>query len=322
MIIIGKPKYKTTITRKLKDEARDFFKEYENNKTRSRYTNNYYQYIAYCRSQFSCKSKEECDEHIQDYEKHLESQGYSASTIHNRLVPVCIYHDIDLTTIDKPKRVTSQYKRGRTGNAAISSNSDINNPRYARSVEFQKRVGIRRNELKHLMGDDLVVDESGYTCVRVKKGKGGKMQLQRILPSDIGFIKTYFVDKESNDLVFENKEISSNNVSYHTLRAKQAQRAYCYYLNRLNDKGYREQLIHEIQQRASAYRRDGKTGKPILLSDKELTGYYWLRGDNKQFAINNNLPVKYDRLAVMAVSIFHLSHWRADVTIASYLLVE
>ena len=236
---------------------------------------------------------------------------------------MCIYHNVDLTTINKPRRVTSQYKRGRTGNATISSNSDMNNPRYARSVEFQKRVGIRRNELKHLMGDDLVVDESGYSCVRVKKGKGDKMQLQRILPSDIGFIKAYFIDKKSDELVFENKEISSNNVSYHTLRAKQAQRAYQYYYEQLygeHGKEYRQNLIKEIQARAQKYRLNKKTGKPMPIQLKELKGNYWLRGENKIFAMEHNLPLKYDRLAVMAVSIFHLSHWRADVTIASYLL--
>lgn len=57
---------------------------------------------------------------------------------------------------------------------------------------------------------------------------------------------------------------------------------------------------------------------PIPL--KELNGDYWLRGANKRFALVHDLPIKYDRLAVMATSVFHLSHWRCDVTIASYLL--
>lgn len=320
---MAKQKYKTTITRQLKDDARTFFQSYANNKTRNRYTNNYYQYIAYCRSQFSCKSKEECDEHIQDYEKHLESQGYSASTIHNRLVPVCIYHNVDLTTINKPRRVTSQYKRGRTGNASISSNSDINNPRYARSVEFQKRVGIRRNELKHLMGDDFIVDESGYSCVRVKKGKGGKMQLQRILPEDVPFITTYFKGIPDNQNIFVKGEIASNNINYHLLRAQQAQKAYCYYVEMIEKGGeeYRKKLTEEIQRRAKLYRKNKKTGKSIPIAVKDLKGYYFLRGANKKFAEENGFPVKYDRLAVMATSVFHLSHWRADVTVASYLLV-
>ena len=177
-----------------------FFKSYENNKTRSRYTNNYYQYIAYCRSEFNCQTKDDCSDHVQEYEQYLESQGYSASTIHNRLVPVCLFLDIPLETIAKPKRITSMYTRGRTGNRTIESNCDINNPIYKRTVDFQKCVGIRRNELKHLRGDDLITDESGYLCVRVRKGKGGKMQLQRILPEDMEFISSYFKDKKTMKL--------------------------------------------------------------------------------------------------------------------------
>ena len=318
---MGKPKYKQTVTRLLKDDARKFFAHYDNNKTRSRYVNNYFKFIEFCRSEYSCKTKEECAAHIQDYEASIESQGFTASTIHNRLAPVCIYHNINLSEITKPIRVVSEYTRGRKNNRTITPNSDMDNPRYARSILLQKRVGIRRNELRKLTGNDFVLDESGQPCVRVKRGKGGKMQLQRILPEDVAIIEDYFKGKQPDERIFGAKEISGNNINYHYLRAKQAQRAYSYYLNRLSDEGYREQLIQEIQQRASAYRRDGKTGKPIPISKNELTGYYWLRGKNKQFAIKNELSVKYDRLAVMAVSIFHLSHWRADVTIASYLLV-
>lgn len=320
---MGKQKYKQTVTRQLKDEARKYFAKYENNITRNRYVNNYHKYIEYCRSHFKCANKEECSAYIQQYENYLEDKGYSPSTIHNLLAPVCIYHNVPMSAIDKPKRITSDYKRGRTGTAKQSANNDMENPKYRRSVDFQRRVGIRRNELKKLTGDDFVLDESNYPCVRVKHGKGGKTQFQRLLPEDITFIKSYFKNKEKNETIFSAKEIAGNNINYHYLRAMQAQRSYKYYCYRLkNEKGYREQLINEIQRRCSLYRKNKRTGKTILIPEKELTGTYWLRGCNKQFALDNNLPVKYDRLAVMAVSVFHLSHFRADVTIASYLLVK
>ena len=41
----------------------------------------------------------------------------------------------------------------------------------------------------------------------------------------------------------------------------------------------------------------------------------------KKALIDNGLDIKYDRLAVLSCSLFALSHWRNDVTIASYLLV-
>ena len=157
--------------------------------------------------------------------------------------------------------------------------------------------------------------------MRVKRGKGGKQQLQRILPADIDFVQSYF-NKNENELIFNPNEILSNNINYHMLRAQQAKRAYKYYIDKLETEGekYREQLQTELQKRAKRYHLNKRTGKYISIPTKELTGYYWLRGANKKLAQENKLTVKYDRLAVMAVSVFHLAHWRADVTVASYLL--
>ena len=47
---------------------------------------------------------------------------------------------------------------------------------------------------------------------------------------------------------------------------------------------------------------------------------YRLRGRNRELAIAAGFPTEYDRLALMAVSIYHLSHWRNDVSVANYIL--
>lgn len=50
-------------------------------------------------------------------------------------------------------------------------------------------------------------------------------------------------------------------------------------------------------------------------------GYkYRIRGENAKIARENGLPVIYDRVALMMVSVFHLSHWRNDVTIKNYMI--
>lgn len=54
--------------------------------------------------------------------------------------------------------------------------------------------------------------------------------------------------------------------------------------------------------------------------DCKVNGNYVLRGHNRELALKNGLPVSYDRLALLAVSIYHLAHWRHDVTAANYLL--
>ena len=47
---------------------------------------------------------------------------------------------------------------------------------------------------------------------------------------------------------------------------------------------------------------------------------YVLRGKNREKAIAQEKPVTYNRLAMMMVSVFHLSHWRLDVTSVNYLV--
>ena len=217
---------KKTVTRQMLDDARKFFDKYDNNVTRRAFVSNYKRFIDFCRSEFDCRTKDECGRHIQEYADHLVGRGLSASTVHSYLAPVGLFHSVPLDGIKKPKRVTAQYKRSRSDNGkAQRSDNDISNPKYARTVEFQKCVGIRRAELKRLKGSDFVYDESGYPCVCVQRGKGGKNQLQRLLPEDVESVRYYFRDKGPDELIFASEEFK-NKIDYHHLRALQAQRAY------------------------------------------------------------------------------------------------
>lgn len=309
-----------TASQLLYEEAKHFFVHYSNDGTRNTYQKNYRRFIAYCRTTHKCTTKEDCASHIADYSAYLQSSGYSPSTIHTYLASVARYHGINLCKIEKPKRKTSAYTRGRSNNGkAQRSDNDLSNPIYAHTVDFQMRVGIRRAELMRLTGNDLCRDESGKLCVRVRRGKGGKMQLQRILPADIPFVKGYFTEKEPTERIFDRAEFR-NKIPYHYLRAKQAQRAYAYYKKIVQTSAGRKQLEREIRRRWNTYNLNPRTGKPKRLNPKLLCGTYFLRGENKQLAIRNDLPTRYDRLTLTAVSIFHLSHWRNDVTVESYLL--
>ena len=150
--------------------------------------------------------------------------------------------------------------------------------KYFLSVEFQKRVGIRRAELCKLCRDDFVIDESGYPCVRVKRGKGGKMQLQRILPDDIEFVKEYFDGTENR--VFSSEEMK-NKIDYHHMRAVQAVRAYRYYSEKIClEPGYQKKLETEIIKRWNCYNLD-KNGKPKRFDKSEI---YRLTASAEQFS--------------------------------------
>lgn len=330
---------KTSITRRLCDEAYPFFGRYTNDETRRSFRTNYKKFITFCRDTYDCKTSAECKEHIQDYADNLVKKGCTASTVHTYLAPCCLFLGADMKSIEKPLRHVAGFTRGRHCETRTQPDrAALDNPKYSRSVELQKRLGIRRAELARLKGDNLTLDESGHLCVVVERGKGGKRQLQRILPEDQAFVKQYFNGK--NEPVFSSAELN-NDVPYHYLRAKQAQRAYAYYLGKVQGKGgkeYRKQLIAEMKKRfdvccADMYEhtaRRNKTDSPAVNSEgkrrkafdmTEATGVYHLRGESRKFALKNGLPTDYDKTCLLAVSMFHLSHFRNNVTVSSYLLV-
>ncbi len=86
------------------------------------------------------------------------------------------------------------------------------------------------------------------------------------------------------------------------------------YVERLcNEPEYRAQLEAEIKVRWRKYNKR-------RWKQREFGDSYKLRGSNKELARRLGRPTEYDRLAVLATSVFHLSHWRCDVTVSNYLL--
>lgn len=258
----------------------------------------------------------------QAFEKHLETKGYSAATIHTYLAPICRGLGVDMSKIDKPRRSAADITKGRT----LSDRSEkvAQDAKYARSVRLAQICGVRRSELMQITPRSICKDESGEWCVQVK-GKGGKVQLQRILPEDQQFLRELARDKDLGDKLLSRDEFS-NNANYHYYRAQGAQKAYSYYIDRLNaDPEYRSvletQLIDRFIEEHVSMKRNTSTAQKQLsdfLHELRDTPYV-LRGSNRAVAIEAGKPVVYDRLAVMAVSVFHLSHWRADVTVVNYL---
>lgn len=307
------------------DEARPFFQKYKNDATRKTYESNFEKYIDFCRAKFNAKSKEECSLHLQDYVDFLKIQEKSASTIHTYIAPVCAYYGIPMNDIDKPARKVSENIRSRNRTDKYKrSDQQFDNEKYALVANFQAKVGIRRNELKKLCLDDLVQDESGYFCIQVKRGKGGKYQLQRILPEDVEFVKSYFKTPNSTEKLFKESDFSKN-ADYHKLRQLQSQRAYWYYYNQLHtgdpkvDAANAYRMRGELMKRWNKYNIDKHTGKPRHFPFEDTKGVYKLRGDNRKKALADGLPVCYDKLAIMLTSVYHLSHWRLS-TLTNYLL--
>ena len=309
---------KLTVTQEIMQMAIEKLAKYQNDVTRKTYARQFKSYVKFCRENFNVRTFEDCREHIQDYSDYLQTENYTASTIHTYLASVCAVYEINLETIQKPTRHTADYVRGRNIKN-IDSKNDLDNPEWHHIVEFQRKVGIRRAELMRLQGSDFVCDESGYFCVRVKKGKGGKCQYQRILEKDIEFVESYFDGVAGNDYIFDRKYFE-NDLNFHGLRAEAAKTYYTEQLKRIKaNPRYAEQLEKEVRVRWEKMNLNRK-GQSKKFIEVEIKGIYTLRGKNRDLAIKKGLPLNYDKLALLATSVFKLSHWRNDVTIASYML--
>lgn len=224
-----------------------------------------------------------------------------------------------MNEIEKPKRTVGKIVRSRNQKANKQGKIEATEARYNRLICFQKAVGIRRAELSRLIGTDLTEDESGYLCVNVSRGKGGKRQLQRILPEDEKMVIEIFQSVDPEQKLFSPDEMN-NKIDLHGIRREQAQRAYKYYCDRLkNEPGYKYQCRKELAARYREFHEPGASNKRFL-HDIMNEEPYKLRGENRQKAIEQGKETEYNRLALMLVSVFHLSHWRLDVTVTNYLI--
>jgi len=283
------------------------------------------QFARWCQKHEGCNSVEDITADavrlLNLYSRWLQEEGKTAATIHTYIAGCCAVWQIPMEQVDKPLRHCYENTRSR-GEKGVDRRKDAGREASPRAYDFAQAVGLRRSECFRLRGDNFKEDESGYPCVEVLKGKGGKYQLQRLLPEDVAFIEKFF--DGSQNYIFT-KEEKKNKIDIHHLRALLAQRAYRYYTDRLSSEpGYRAQLEEEIEARWRRFRTAPAKGRG---KDRDrawdvgkVRGFYHLRGENRRVAAEKRLPVSYDRCAVMAVSVFHLSHWRCDVTVDNYLL--
>ena len=306
--------------RKMYEEAKSYFKnKYANDVTSKNYTMCYKRFLNYCHEFHNTKTKDDCKKYIQEYIDYL-AEKQKPSSVHTAAAAICSLHCIPLGDISKPKRITSNYTRGRPNNDRHERNdNDLNNPAYSRLVEFQRRVGIRRSELARLTSDDFFERAGKFYCI-VRRGKGGKRQEQLILREDVDFVKSYFANTPKGERIFSKSEMN-NHLNLHSIRAQAAKDTYTYLENRLKSEGeeYRKKIEAELREAWDKNNINPKTGKTKPFPEERLTGTYFLRGKSKSFAIKNNLPICYDRLLVFYVSVFKLAHYRLGVTVQSYL---
>ena len=284
------------------------------NKSIKKYEHHAVAFLDWCKAQYGTNKPKFCRKHIQDYADDLKAKGKSASTVHDYVNSVCRVLGVPLANISKPRRIAAENQNNRraAGAKAVDQRRDSKAERSPRLHEFACVVGIRSAEYRDLRRNDFTADESGWPCVVVRKGKNGKRQLQRIPLDAAERIQSYF--DGTDGYVFSAEELRCK-INLHRLRGACARRWYDEYARRIEaEPGYAAVLRNQL------YRRFISEGQAKKWRPHEVEGTYRLRGANREKAVALGLPTEYHRLAVMAVSVFHLSHWRNDVTVSNYLL--
>ncbi|HFI0121153.1 TPA: hypothetical protein ACGPB3_001976 [Streptococcus suis] len=304
-------------------------KDVTNNTSRTSYKRSATRFSKWAKENNIKKISEISEEVLQQYHDDLKNdpKQYTAATIHTYLAPIAKAAGINLNRIKKQKRTSDKIVRGRQQEANSQGKRQELNSLFSRLIQFQKVIGIRRNELKKLTGSDLIEDEYGNCYVLVKRGKGGKEQMQYILPNDIELVKQTFAGIGENEPVFTDEEMK-NQINLHGLRAQHARDSYFYYLNIIQQNPKIKQALknllitrweegHQKLKNESQSKYEKQRRNFIYDLRDEL---YILRGTNKSKALASGMPIAYNRLALMAVSVLNLSHWRLSVTVTNYIL--
>ncbi|MEW4353752.1 phage integrase N-terminal SAM-like domain-containing protein [Streptococcus pneumoniae] len=303
--------------------------EVKNNRTRTTYKRSITRFVKWAK-EHNIKKKEDITEQvIQDYHNDLanDPKQYTAATIHTYLAPVCKATNINMNRIRKNKRTSDTIIRGRKREKNAQGKRQENDSRFSRVIAFQKAVGIRRSELYDLKGEDLKRDASGNYYVIVQRGKGGKYQEQLILPQDVPLVLKTFKNIANDENVFSKEEMN-NLINFHGMRAQHARDCYFYYLQKIQtDKNYAKNLQKKlINSWEIGHQKLWNESNKKFLKQRNAFIYdlrdepYKLRGANYKKAVGAGMPTTYNRLALMAVSVLNLSHWRLSVTVTNYIL--
>ena len=286
-------------------------------------------FSTWCRENSVRDLKDVSVDVLQRYADYLTQrpEKYTAATIHGKLAPVCKAAGVSMSEIRKPKRTAGLIQRGRSETKTGRGEREAGLPQYERLVTLQRCVGIRRAELGKLTGSSLVRDKHGRVYIKVIGGKGGKDQLQFVLPKDRETVLQIFDGIGQDEPVFTPEEMT-NHINLHGIRAEHAKECYQHYADFLTryperSEALRSSLLRRWDNAHAALKKHDpgaySKAKEKFINDMDDRPYK-LRGENRDKAIKMGLPTEYNRLALMAVSVFHLSHWRLDVTSVNYLV--
>ena len=289
------------------DAAKDKIFSYSTMKNYIRFVKDFANFV-YIQTGTSRVSISDSIKYIQPYINSLISKGDSPNTINLKLAAVCKATGEYVVDYTHPIRRYSDVTRS----VKTAVRDKFNDKRAAAALELNRAIGLRRNELARVSINDIRIGEK---CAYIySKGKGGKNNV------------TYISDSAKLDILYKymsqaiadgretllSKEQMNHDADLHHARAMCAVDEY----NRIlaDIKANPERKEHYKDFIKATFKKYNKS----LMED--LDKPYFLRGAGKKLCISQGKSYKFDRVAVLYVSLTILHHFRSDTTVQHYLI--
>lgn len=261
---------------------------------------------------------EKSREYIGEWTDKLLGEGIKHETVHGYIDHLGVVYGVSGGKYGLGR--SAEPTKGR--DISVRDQADRLNPKYENFLELARMTGLRRSELEKISYNDFFRGNDGQYYVGVY-GKGGRYQEQRINP-DYADRAAQYIERKSDERIINSTE-SRNHINIHGIRRGLSQEMYERYREQASTKSGREELYEQVKEafkrgynRSPESNRDWHHNKDITMLEKDINSVYKTRGAQRQTLEKLEKATEYDRLALLAVSVFHLAHWRCDVTVHNY----
>lgn len=258
-------------------------------------------------------------EYIREWKDHLQERGLRSETIHGYIDHLGVVYGVSGGQFGLGR--SAEPVKGRSDRSERDLR-DRDNEKYSDFSKLAEMTGLRRSEIGQIRYDSFYRKEDGYYYLQVT-GKGGREQEQRILHEHDRYVERYLEERSHERICTE--EQCRNHINVHADRRDLAQKAYREYKTMCETKEGRISVFNELKRQFDErYDRNGsgrtwRDNPDMRILEKNLESIYKCRGEQKEEFESQGKSAEFDRLPLLAVSVFHLAHWRCDVTVQNYM---
>lgn len=251
------PAEQKTMTKQeyINDAIRDKIYSYNTYGTYAKH-NNYF--FEYCEREHGCKTLAQCRAHVDEWLQKRIDEGKSAYTVATEKAGLCkLYGEPASHFIETPERNRNDITRSREHVARDYGFSIENNVEI---INFCRGTGLRRDELEHLHGSQLRVDENGNEAL-VIRGKGGRYREAPIIgPHRAEIISR--IEKAGDGLVWDRVP---SHMDVHGYRSDYATAIYTAYA--------RDEIPKQDRYYCRGDRKGTVMDKPAMLKASQALGH-------------------------------------------------